>query len=688
MKKFLVGVASIAGILFGLFTPIYAWAVTPMVAVGGSHTCYLSSAGAVMCWGNNFVGELGNGTISPRIFPGPQGIPTPALVYGLSSGVVSIAAGSAHTCALTNVGSVLCWGLNLNGELGNGSTADAVALPVVVSGLTSGVVAIAAGDEHTCALTSAGAVLCWGLTKAGQLGNVPAAPPYNSYTPLAVVGLPSGVVAISVSFSTDCTLTNTGAVYCWPGANGNWGDGYYGPTKILGLSSDVTSISADSHSCALTSAGAVMCWGSNGTGELGNGTTNNLNYNPPSVVSGLNSGVASISTGSSQTCALTRVGAIMCWGLTYKPYITNVNPVYSTTPVAMSGFPSGIVGISVGPRHACALTNAGAVPAGAVPVVCWGHNDVGQLGNGTFTDSTTTPVAVSSPSTATAPDAPTIGTATPGNGTANIAFTAPTNTGSSAVTGYTATCTPGNISATGTSSPITVTGLTNGVTYSCSVTASNSARMGTASSTVSVTPAALSLTLATGWNLVGNSVNATMSVTTTFNDVSKVNSVWKWIPSTSKWAFYAPSLAAQSLTDYAFSKGYDVLTTINGGEAFWVNAQTAFTTPLPSGAAITSTSFQTLPSGWHLISIGSTRTPSGFNMDMSMTPPTAGVVPKNITTLWMWDNAQSKWYFYAPTLEAQGGTALSDYISSHGYLDFTAANKTLGAGVGFWVNKP
>jgi hypothetical protein len=92
--------------------------------------------------------------------------------------------------------------------------------------------------------------------------------------------------------------------------------------------------------------------------------------------------------------------------------------------------------------------------------------------------------------------------------------------------------------------------------------------------------------------------------------------------------------------------------------------------------------------GWNLIAIGSALTPSAFNVGLSTSPPSPGVVPISLTTLWTWDNVASKWYFYAPSLEAQGGTALSDYITAHGYRDFTAASKTLGSGVGFWVYKP
>lgn len=186
------------------------------------------------------------------------------------------------------------------------------------------------------------------------------------------------------------------------------------------------------------------------------------------------------------------------------------------------------------------------------------------------------------------------------------------------------------------------------------------------------------LNLLSGWNLAGNSSTGPIDVAAAFGDATKVVSVWKWIASSAKWGFYTPSLAGQALTDYATSKGYEALTTINGGEGFWVNAMAAFTTQLPAGAAIASASLQTMPSGWNLVAIGDNQTPSRFNALAG-----AGT---SFTTLWAWDALQANWYFYAPSLDADGG--LNAYITTKGYLGFGANNKTLGAGDGFWVNKP
>lgn len=190
--------------------------------------------------------------------------------------------------------------------------------------------------------------------------------------------------------------------------------------------------------------------------------------------------------------------------------------------------------------------------------------------------------------------------------------------------------------------------------------------------------ATISVNLVKGWNLIGNGNDAPLTVASTFGNAANVSTVWKWVASKTRWAFYTPSLVGQALTDYATGKGYDVLTTINGGEGFWVNTTTAFAAQLPAGTAIASASFQSMAPGWNLIATGDSKTPSQFNALVGAVTP--------ITTLWSWDAAQTKWYFYSPALEAQGSTVLADYIAAKGYLGFGA--KILEPSTGFWVNRP
>jgi Regulator of chromosome condensation (RCC1) repeat len=155
-------------------------------------SCAVTSAGAAKCWGANDLGQLGDGTTTPRL--------TPVGVSGLTSGAAAIATVKDHTCVLTIAGGMKCWGLNINGELGDGTTTQRLT-PVDVSGLTSGVAAMAVGFEHTCALTTAGGMKCWGLLNDGQLGDGTRIP---RSTPVDVFGLPAGVAAIAPRAAARC----------------------------------------------------------------------------------------------------------------------------------------------------------------------------------------------------------------------------------------------------------------------------------------------------------------------------------------------------------------------------------------------------------------------------------------------------------------------------------------------------
>ena len=250
------------------------------VGADGLYTCALRDGG-VWCWGDNEFGQLGDGTTTNRSVP--------VAVSGLGSGVAAISAGVDHTCALKD-GGVWCWGENDVGELGDGTRASS-SVPVAVSGLGSGVSAISAGDLHTCALKHGG-VWCWGYNFYGELGDGTPGPQFCSgypcgTVPVAVSGLRSGVSAISAAFEHTCALKHGGA-WCW-GANffGQLGDGTTTesrvPVAVSGLGRGVSAISAgDNHTCALKHGGA-WCWGDNGYGELGDGTTTNSSV-PVAVV--------------------------------------------------------------------------------------------------------------------------------------------------------------------------------------------------------------------------------------------------------------------------------------------------------------------------------------------------------------------------------------------------------------------
>jgi alpha-tubulin suppressor-like RCC1 family protein len=278
------------------------------IAVGGQHACALLNNGGVQCWGSNQYGQLGNNSTTDSSVP--------VQVSGLPSGVQAITAGHSHTCALLNSFDVRCWGDNYFGELCTGfGWYSTVPVSVPVWSLPSGVQAITAGDGTTCALLSSGGLQCWGANGNGELGGGYTS--NRSYVPVQVSGLTSGVKAVAPGSLHACALLNSGGVQCW-------GDNLYGqvgsngpvdslvPVPVFG--SSVQAVAAGSfHTCALLSSGGVQCWGANFVGELGNNSTVTQSAYPVQVW-GLTSGVQAISASNGFACALVNNGNVQCWG--------------------------------------------------------------------------------------------------------------------------------------------------------------------------------------------------------------------------------------------------------------------------------------------------------------------------------------------------------------------------------------
>jgi alpha-tubulin suppressor-like RCC1 family protein len=337
------------------------------IAAGATHTCAVATSGGVKCWGFNFSGQLGDGTTTTRILA--------VDVSGLTSGVSAIATGNGHSCALTTTGGVKCWGLNSNGQLGDGTTTDRTTA-VDVTGLTSGVSAIATGNSHSCALTTTGGMKCWGNNGNGRLGDGTTT---TRTTAVDVTGLTSGVSAIATGNTHSCALTTTGGVKCW-GNNGNGqiGDGTttqrLTAVDVTGLTSGVSAIATGNpHSCALTTTGGVKCWGNNGNGQIGDGTT--TQRTTAVDVTGLTSGVSAIAAGSFHSCAQTTTGGIKCWGDNSMGQLGDGTTTQRTTAVDVTGLTSGVSAIAAGSFHSCALTTTGGMK-------CWGDNGSGQIGDG------------------------------------------------------------------------------------------------------------------------------------------------------------------------------------------------------------------------------------------------------------------------------------------------------------------
>ena len=241
------------------------------ITAGPSYTCAVTTSGGAKCWGYNGYGQLGDNSTTKRL--------TPVDVVGLGSGVASISAGNNHTCALTAAGAAKCWGQNTYGALGNNSTTDRLT-PVDAVGLTSGVASITTGFHHTCAVTTSGGAKCWGRNTNGQLGDNSAT---NRSTPVNVVGLTSGVASVSAGNNHTCAVTTSAGAKCWGNnINNELGDNSATnrstPVNVLGLTSGVASISAgNNHTCVAMMSGDAKCWGYNANGQLGDNSTANRN---------------------------------------------------------------------------------------------------------------------------------------------------------------------------------------------------------------------------------------------------------------------------------------------------------------------------------------------------------------------------------------------------------------------------
>jgi alpha-tubulin suppressor-like RCC1 family protein len=273
------------------------------IRTGNEHSCALIADGTMQCWGTNYTGQLGDGTIGGvSLFP--------ETVHGISNAIVAVT-GGFHTCAVLSDYTVKCWGRNQDGQIGNGDSTTDVTLPQSVTGL--GVVAaLNAGGYHTCATLPDRTVRCWGRNHRGQLGN---GTETNSSTPVVVNGL-SGVAAVSPGGYHTCALLQDGRVQCW-------GDNEYGqigsatleyssvPLTVSGITAATSVIAGFRHTCAVLSDGTARCWGRNDYGQLGDGTTTNRGQ--PVLAAGI-AGPTMLAGGMGHTCALMPDRLVRCWG--------------------------------------------------------------------------------------------------------------------------------------------------------------------------------------------------------------------------------------------------------------------------------------------------------------------------------------------------------------------------------------
>ena len=350
------------------------------ITLGNSHSCALRPNGEVRCWGGNTSGQLGDNNQ-------PDESSSPRPVFSMNN-AATINALSDHTCVTRDDSRVWCWGSNGSGRLGNGNTSDAP-VPVEASGVTSAV-NVTSGGGHTCALTNAGRLLCWGNNGQGQLGNgeVLSSPSFDHQKSNVRTQLGpdlENITEATLGTGFSCALLRDNSAWCWGFNNrgqlglGDNSEGRRFASQLTALAPAQRIDSGFNHTCALAVDGDVYCWGRGSDGALGNGSNGDA-YVPVHVA--LPGPAISVSAGRAHSCAALESGAVYCWGdnefgqLGRGSFGSTFN-----TPQQVSGI-SDVHIVVAGGLHSCALTRSG-------NALCWGRNDVGQLGDDSTSDRNT-----------------------------------------------------------------------------------------------------------------------------------------------------------------------------------------------------------------------------------------------------------------------------------------------------------
>jgi alpha-tubulin suppressor-like RCC1 family protein len=358
--SFVTAPTPVSGLVAGAAHPVVS------IAAGELDAYALKDDGSVWAWGYNQDGELGNGSASD--------VNTPVAVTGLSGGVTAIAAGEFNGYALKSDGTVWAWGYNGAGGLGNG-TATPVTAPVMVEGLGDmAVVAVAAGGESAFVLMADHSVRSWGINRYGQLGH---SGTIDVLSPGNVTGLTSGVAALAAGDDNAYALKSDGTVLAWGlGYDGELGNGTETssgvPVAVSGLAgSTVVGIGAGGTSgYAVLSDHTLRGWGTNVYGDLGTGATSTDSTSP---VAGGPAQVAAVSGRNHSVLAVRTDGSVWAWGFDQAALRDN------SSPVTVPGL-TGAVAISGGVLSSVALLADGSVWT-------WGDNTWGTLGVGALTST-------------------------------------------------------------------------------------------------------------------------------------------------------------------------------------------------------------------------------------------------------------------------------------------------------------
>ena len=369
------------------------------VSAGDGHTCVVTDAGSLICWGDDSEGQRGvtldelssrrASSISEGFDPESDAGAYLASASRVVDGAKQVTTGAAHSCALLKDGSVSCWGRNVEGQVGGSGEAAMLTAPTD-TGVT-GATQIDAGASHTCAVVEAG-VMCWGSGKYGQSGRAQSADPL----PPALVPDTESAVEVSCGVRHTCARSSNGEVRCWGELIDESGAPQITPDPTPMPELRALGISAGAgQSCALTEAFAVVCWGNNDSGQLGDGT-----FAPratPVGVLGFEAGAGQVAAGGGEldgrlvghSCAIDKSAQVACWGRSAEGQLgvglgdDRANPQAVLLSRVFNASDQPTLGnaqqLALGAFHSCSVGSQGSL-------FCWGDDRSQQLGTGLMAD--------------------------------------------------------------------------------------------------------------------------------------------------------------------------------------------------------------------------------------------------------------------------------------------------------------
>lgn len=392
--------------------------VATKIAAGTQHGCVVAN-GQLFCWGEGHNGVLADGNTgyhykSTTALSGTGGSTPIGTTDGTYAADGAISVGGDHSCGNVN-GQLYCWGRNTDGQLGTNDNSEKFT-PTAVTDLIGKVVTkVAAGGNHTCAITE-GQLYCWGLNTSGELGIASGTSSFN--IPKYVSTFSSmRVTAVSAGYNSTCAIANA-QLYCWGNNSrkqlgvGDWTNRNV-PTLVTGAIAGkaVTAVSVGTtHTCAIANAD-MYCWGNNANGRTGLGTTSG-DSNPtlltggkagsPTGPNGTRPSASYVSAGEDFTCGVFN-GTVSCWGNNANGRTGRATTSGNqTTPASIAGAAGGYysTGLATGSSHACAILNGNNSYTNG-NLYCWGNAVNGQVGNGVGSGDYSTPVLINGGDSAT-----------------------------------------------------------------------------------------------------------------------------------------------------------------------------------------------------------------------------------------------------------------------------------------------